>query len=59
LAEYRADLAPGVGARVKNALRQIAQLPWFVKNLGLKVLLSLRLGGVLQRITGREPEWPY
>ena len=59
LAEYRADLAPGVGARVKNALRQLAQLPWFVKNVGLKVLLSLRLGGVLQRITGREPEWPY
>jgi SAM-dependent methyltransferase len=59
LAEYRADLAPGVGARVKNALRQLAQLPWFVKNVGLKVLLSLRLGGLLQRITGREPEWPY
>ena len=59
LAEYRADLAPGAGARVKNALRQLAQVPWFVKNLGLKVLLSLRLGGVLQRITGREPEWPY
>ena len=26
LAEYRADLAPGVGARVKNALRQLAHL---------------------------------
>lgn len=59
LAEYRADLEPGVTARVMNALRQLAQVPWFVKNVGLKVLLTLRLGGVLRRITGREPEWPY
>jgi hypothetical protein len=42
-----------------NALRQLAQVPWFVKNVGLKVLLTLRLGGLLRRITGREPEWPY
>jgi predicted O-methyltransferase YrrM len=59
LAEYRADLEPGVAARVMNALRQLAQVPWFVKNVGLKVLLTLRLGGLLRRITGREPEWPY
>jgi hypothetical protein len=30
-----------------------------VKNVGLKVLLTLRLGGLLRRLTGREPEWPY
>jgi predicted O-methyltransferase YrrM len=59
LTEYCADLPAGTGARVANALRQCAQLPWFVKNLGVKVLLTLRLGGVLQRITHREPEWPY
>ena len=29
------------------------------RDLAIKVLLSLKLGGVLQRITGREPEWPY
>ena len=59
LTEYCADLPPGNRARVGNAVRQCAQLPWFVKNLGIKVLLTLRLGGVLQRITRREPEWPY
>lgn len=59
LAEYRADLAPGLRARLANVARQALQTPWFVKNLLLKVLLSLRLGGVLRRITGREPEWPY
>ena len=36
-----------------------AQLPWFAKNLALKVLLTLRLGGLISRITGHRPEWPY
>lgn len=59
LTEYRADLPPGARPRLLNALRQVGQLPWFVKNLVLKVMLTLRLGGVLRRLTGREPEWPY
>ncbi len=59
LTEYRADLSDGWRPRTANSLRQIAQLPWFAKNIGLKVLLTLRLGGVIGRITGRAPEWPY
>ena len=59
LTEYRADLPAGLGARLANAGRQLVQLPWFVKNLGIKVLMSAHLGGVLRRLTGREPEWPY
>ena len=59
LAEYRADLGTGRAPRVANALRQVAQLPWFAKNLTLKVLLKLGLGGAMQRLTGRRPEWPY
>jgi hypothetical protein len=42
-----------------NALAQLAQLPWFAKNLLVKVLITARLGGVLKAITRREPEWPY
>jgi predicted O-methyltransferase YrrM len=56
LAEYRANLD---GGRVVNTLRQVAQLPWFAKNVMLKVLLKARLGTVLKRLTGNEPEWPY
>jgi hypothetical protein len=56
LAIYRADLA---GGRVANALRQLAQLPWFVKNLVLKALLTLGLGTVLRRFGRSVPEWPY
>jgi hypothetical protein len=55
MAEYRAA-APD---RVGNVLRQVRQLAWFARNVGLKVLLTLKLGGVVQRITGTAPQWPY
>jgi len=57
LAEYRADLAPG--DRLRNAARQAVQLPWFVRNLGLKALLTLGWGKVLRRFGRPVPEWPY
>jgi predicted O-methyltransferase YrrM len=56
LAEYRASPPP---SRLRNAARQAAQLPWWLRNVGLKVLLTMRLGGVMRRFTGRTPEWPY
>ncbi len=59
LSEYRADLGGGWHSRAINALRQLAQLPWFAKNLGLKVLLMLHLGGLIAKLTGHRPEWPY
>ncbi len=59
LTEYRCDLRDGWAARASNAARQLAQVPWFVKNLAVKVLLSLHLGPMLKRLTGRQPEWPY
>jgi hypothetical protein len=59
LSEYHRDLPAGRRARISNALRQFAQLPWFAKNLALKVLLTLHLGPMIKRVTGRRPEWPY
>ena len=56
LAIYRADLRGGVAA---NAARQLAQLPWFVKNLALKLALRLGLGKLLARFGRSVPEWPY
>jgi hypothetical protein len=47
---YRADLASSPIVRVRNGARQLAQLPWFAKNVGLKVLISLKI---------IEREWPY
>ncbi len=57
LAEYRADL-DGSGW-LGNAARQIAQLPWFVRNLALKFLLTLGWGKLLGRLGRPVPEWPY
>jgi hypothetical protein len=59
LTEYRADLGVGVAARAANVARQLAQLPWFARNLLIKVLMTARLGRVVRLITRREPEWPY
>jgi predicted O-methyltransferase YrrM len=56
---YRVDLSAGPGARARNAGRQLAQLPWFVKNVALKVLLTLGLGKVLGRMGRNVPDWPY
>ncbi len=59
LTEYRRDLPADRPARLRNAAQQLAQLPWFVKNVLTKVIISARLGGVLERVTHRPAEWPY
>ena len=46
-------------SRFANAVRQLAQLPWFVKNVGVKVILSIGLGKLLGRIGRPVPDWPY
>lgn len=57
LAEYRrADLSPR--DRRVDAARHAAQLPWFVRNLVIKVLITVRLGR-LTRLLGHEGGWPY
>jgi hypothetical protein len=49
LAEYERLTLHG-RARVRNALRQLAELPWFARNLVIKVLIVARLRG---------GPWPY
>jgi predicted O-methyltransferase YrrM len=59
LVEYRADL-PGSGiGRRRNAAIQLAQLGWFVGNVGLKVALELGYGRLAARLGRPVPEWPY
>ena len=59
LVEYRADLPHATEARIDNVARHLAQLPWFVRNVALKVALSAGLGKVLRRLGRDVPEWPY
>jgi hypothetical protein len=59
LAEFRAIPPHGFRARARHLAALAAQLPWFAKNLVLKVLLVAGLGKVLERTGRRAPEWPY
>lgn len=59
LAVYHADLDGTGRSRLANAGRQLAQLPWFARNVALKVVLAAGLGVVVERVTGERPEWPY
>ncbi len=56
---YHADLDGSRRSRIINALHQMAQLPWFAKNIGLKVLLTIKFGKLLKMLGRPEPEWPY
>lgn len=58
LVEYRRDAVRGV-ALVVNVGRQLAQLPWFLRNVVIKVLMVLRLGGVTKLLGHDGTTWPY
>jgi hypothetical protein len=56
LAEY--ERAPVRGReRAHNAARQLAELPWFARNVAVKVLLTLRLRRAARALGARG--WPY
>ncbi len=58
MAEYRRGPLSGRERRA-SAMRQLAELPWFVRNVVIKVLLTCKLGRVT-RILGHDGEtWPY
>jgi predicted O-methyltransferase YrrM len=59
LAEYRAEPVSGA-AQVANIGRQLAQLPWFARNLLVKVLIVAKLKS-LTRVLGHQDDapWPY
>lgn len=58
LAEYRREDLRG-GARVANALRQAAELPWFARNVLVKVALVTRLRPLARLLGHRSGDWPY
>jgi predicted O-methyltransferase YrrM len=58
MTEYRRErLRPK--ARVANAVHQSLELPWFARNVLIKVLITVGLGKVT-RVFGHDPKvWPY
>ena len=58
LAEFaRADLRGA--ARARNAVRQVAQLWWFARNLAVKALIVARLRPLARLLGHREGPWPF
>ena len=59
LAEYRAAPAGGLRERARDAGRQLLELPWFVRNLAVKVAIVLRLRPLARLLGHRSGPWPY
>jgi hypothetical protein len=60
LAEYRrvgVRLSPA--ERVRNAARQLAELPWFARNVLIKIALVVRARPLLRVLGHRSADWPY
>jgi predicted O-methyltransferase YrrM len=58
LAEYRREDLAGREWRA-NAARQAAQLPWFLRNVVVKVLIVARLRRLARLLGHREGPWPF
>ena len=58
LAEYR-KMRLTSGQRLLNAARQLGELPWFARNLVVKLALVLGLRQVARLLGHREGPWPY
>jgi predicted O-methyltransferase YrrM len=58
LAEYRREPMTG-RARLRNVGRQLAELPWFARNLAVKALLAARLGRLTRALGHDGRTWPY
>jgi predicted O-methyltransferase YrrM len=55
LAEYRREPV----ARVPNALRQLAQLPWFARNVVVKIAILTGFRPLARLMGHRGEHWPY
>ena len=58
LAEYERVPVEGA-ARARNALRQLGELPWFARNVAVKIALVARLRPLARLLGHRDAGWPY
>ena len=60
MTHYRREALRGPGDRVRNVGRQLASLPYFVRNLIIKALILGKLGFLTQPLFGHDPKtWPH
>ena len=58
LAEYRKEATSGA-ERASNVGRQLAQVPWFARNVTIKVLVTAKLGKAAKALGHDGETWPY
>jgi len=58
MAEYRRERVSG-SRRLGNLLRQCAQLPWFLRNVIIKMLITVHLTPLTRLLGHRGGNWPY
>lgn len=58
LVDYRREDL-GAGDRVHNAIRQLAELPWFASNLAVKLAIVARQPHLARALGHRDGPWPY
>jgi hypothetical protein len=58
MAEYRRERVAGA-QRLASAGRQLAQLPWFARNVVIKVLITAKLGRFTRYLGHTTGDWPY
>jgi hypothetical protein len=60
LAEYRRVGTPlSLAERLRNAGRQLAQLPWFARNVLIKIAIVLRARPLVRLLGHDSYDWPY
>lgn len=59
MTQYRRVRSLSGGERARNVARQAAQLPWFVRNLILKVMITAGLKRYTKYLGHPSGEWPY
>jgi predicted O-methyltransferase YrrM len=59
MTHYRREPLAGPD-RLRNVARQLASLPWFVRNLIIKALIVAKLGRLTKTLFGHDPAtWPH
>lgn len=59
MTQYRRVRRLSGRARVANVARQLRELPWFARNVLIKVLITLRLGRFTRYLGHPSGDWPY
>src|SRR3954451_25483895 len=58
LAEYRREPL-GLGGRARSAARQLAEMPWFARNIVIKVAIVTRQRWLTKLLRHEGETWPY